>query len=87
MTRFLTLCFLLFELTGCSATMPKTVNMPIVIVPQFQIPPKPKLMTASLTFKSSAMQVEKSHVIDLDAMITYSNQLLEILQSIQEGSK
>lgn len=78
----LSICLLVSSCT----TVPKTVNLPIVASPRFIIPNKPKLLTASLTAKSTAIQVEKAHLIDLDAMTTYSDRLLLLLTTIQ-GNK
>lgn len=73
----------LLLLSSCTTT-PQVVNIPVVSPIYLQIPKKPKLYSSALSLNSSAMSVEKAHVADMDILITYSNNLINIMTEVNK---
>lgn len=70
----------IFLINSCAPH--RITAIPVTRAPVVLTPPKPTLLTSKLTLQSSAMQVEKAQVTDLDALMTYCNQLLKLLDSL-----
>jgi hypothetical protein len=83
---FFTILIILL-LSSCSTDKIICAKIPITIYPKINIPEKPKLYTSKLSKDSSAMQVEKAHVNDLDALTTYSTNLINLLEAINNENR
>lgn len=73
------LAFTCLAYTGCS----HRVAASVISCPSVQAPPKPILLSASLSNKSKPNEIEKAHVVDILTLTNYSNQLSKLLKNYQ----